>query len=306
MLCMVIIGLNPLAEKVKTIPATGDGDMARQFCYSLLFLIALFATQPVQYPKRLFTFPVSIFIAILYCWFTLTWSVVPSVGARRLTLTTIILFTIFRSVREIGYDRTLLLMRMVLVITLVLNYVAIVVTPAAVHHFAEIGDPNLIGNWRGVLPQKNFAGAICAFTILIFVFDAKRIPALFRLAVILATAYFLYRTSSKTSMGILVVAIAAGSLRLLYRPAYRAFMLPALALIAVGVTLYVNMNWDALVAPLNSQDALTGRVQIWPPLLNYANDHWLTGAGYGSFWNIGPYSPIYEYGRAAITAISTC
>ncbi|PSJ38282.1 hypothetical protein C7I55_17640 [Sphingomonas deserti] len=304
MLWMVTIGLNPLSEKVKTIPATGDGDFARQLCYSLIFIVAFIASRPLTQPRNLFALPLGITIALGWCWLSLSWSDVPGVGMRRLILTSIIMFSIFRSVQEIGHERSIAMIRLLLLITLVLNYVAIVVTPAAIHQIAEIGDPNLIGNWRGVLPQKNFAGAICAFTIILFSFDAQKLKPWLRVAVIVASLFFLYKTKSKTSEGILVLAMIAGWIYTRYNPSYRALIIPLLSVAGCAAVLYVETNWDALVEPLRRPDAFTGRTQIWPPLVNYANDHLLTGTGFGSFWNVGPTSPIYQYAEGWVTGIA--
>lgn len=302
---MVIIGLNPLSDLVKTIPATGEGDFARQLCYSLIFLVTLVASQPIPHFGKLLTLPMSVTLALGYCWLSLTWSIAPDVGMRRLVLTSIIIFTVFRSVEEVGYARAISVVRVVLLLTLILNYVSIQVTPAAIHQIPEDGDTSLVGDWRGILPQKNFAGAICAFTILAFTFDAGKLKPIFRYAVILATSYFLYRTVSKTSMGLTVVSIAIGAAYMRYNPAYRALLIPSLAIIGSAVILYVDRNWTSIVAPLNSPDALTGRVQIWPPLLAYANDHWMLGSGYGSFWNTGPSSPIYQYAKGWVSILAS-
>ena len=305
LLYMVIIGLNPLSEKVKTIPATGDGDFARQLSYSAIFLIVLVASRPLTQPRKLLALPLTVTLALGWCWLSVSWAIVPEVSMRRLILTTIIMFSIFRCVREIGQARTITLMRWVLMLTLVLNYLAILVTPAAIHQVAEIGDPNLVGNWRGVLPQKNFAGAICAFTVIVFVFDAQRIRMAVRLAVILAATFFLYKTQSKTSEGILALSLIVGWMFSAYNPGYRALLIPAVSVIGCAAVLYVESNWDALIAPLNSPAAFTGRTQIWPPLVRFAMDHWATGAGFGSFWNIGPYSPIYKYGHGWVSGIAS-
>jgi O-antigen ligase len=62
--------------------------------------------------------------------------------------------------------------------------------------------------------------------------------------------------------------------------------------------------WDETLGPFARRDGLTGRVQIWPSMVGYATDHPITGAGYGSFWNIGPSSPVYQYGRNWVAELS--
>ncbi|PJN92824.1 hypothetical protein CNY89_26205, partial [Amaricoccus sp. HAR-UPW-R2A-40] len=57
-------------------------------------------------------------------------------------------------------------------------------------------------------------------------------------------------------------------------------------------------SWDIISATLDRQDAFTGRTQIWSTILAYLRDHWPAGAGYGSFWNVGPDSPVFAYARS--------
>jgi len=57
----------------------------------------------------------------------------------------------------------------------------------------------------------------------------------------------------------------------------------------------VSAVMNDFIAMFSDPNALTGRTQIWLPLFKYAQEHWLLGAGYGSFWLIGPTSPIYYY-----------
>lgn len=305
MLIMVLIGLNPLGSKIKTIPFTGDGDTGRQVWYVSIFLLAVIVAQPFSNPRRLLVLPLSIGIALLWCWISLSWAIAPEIAARRLILTTIIIYSIFQACDEVGYEKTVAICRIVLVATIILSYAALKITPAAIHQFAEAGDPELIGNWRGILAHKNYAGAACAFTILFFFFDARRINVFVRVIVIAAAAFFLFKTHSKTSMGLLGATLVIGMLFTRYNPAYRILLLPGLAIIGVCVTLYAYLNWVELTAPFNSRDGLTGRVQIWPPMLSYAWDHLLTGSGFGSFWNIGPQSPIFTYAKGWISGLAT-
>jgi O-antigen ligase len=296
LLAMVVIGLNPLSERVKTIPATGDGDVSRQLVYLVLGALALVGSWGVTW-RQLAAIPGPILLALAWCGVTLLWSVVPGVGVRRLVLTVLIIWTVFRCVEAIGYDQAIRAMRAVLLVTLVLNYVAIAVTPAAIHHATELAETNLIGSWRGILAHKNWAGPICAFTVIAFLFDAGRWPIAARGAIVAATAFFLYKTQSKTSMGILAVSLAAGFAYLRYNPRFRALLIPSAIVVGSAAVIYLDANWAALTARLGDPQAFTGRSQIWELLLRYAADHPWGGAGYESFWNIGPDGPAFEYGR---------
>jgi O-antigen ligase len=39
-------------------------------------------------------------------------------------------------------------------------------------------------------------------------------------------------------------------------------------------------------------------------LFHYAQDHLWTGAGFGSFWNVGDESPVYKYGQGFSTLVA--
>ena len=60
---------------------------------------------------------------------------------------------------------------------------------------------------------------------------------------------------------------------------------------------------EQVSAYLSDPAALTGRVQIWPLMLDYASDHLWLGSGYGSFWSIDN-APIYEYTSGWLATIN--
>lgn len=276
----------------------GEGSPLRQALYLALFAaIHLHVGVPRQ-PRRLFSLPLGLTLLVAWCAASLAWAVDPDVAARRLGLTVVIMLCVFTTVRHLGHARTLAVMRLAMIVTLVANYLAVMAWPTVgIHQVPDAldFDPDLVGNWRGVLMQKNFTGAVCALTLIAFVFDAGRIRPWLRAAVLGLTLVFLVETHSKTSMGLLVVALGSGVLYRAYAPRLRGLVLPFLILALALVGAAVVLDWDALMEPLRDPRAFTGRAQIWPVVGAYVRDHWLTGAGFGSFWQIGPMSPVYEY-----------
>lgn len=308
---MSVIGFHPFALKEKTIPATGDGDVGRQLLYFSAFLVTV--AMSLRQPGRLLALPVTLLIALGWCWLSLTWSLAPDIAVRRVGLTTIIIITVFRCVDDLGVARTLALLRILLVLTLLLNFLSVAFSPTGIHRSSDLGaahgalDPGIVGSWRGVLPQKNFAGAVCAFTILLFLFDARQIHTVIRVAVVVLASFFLYRTNSKTSISLLGIAIVAGGFHAQMRGQWgrllRTVTLPAtVTLGSVGVALLL-FYLDRIIAPLRRPEAFTGRMMIWPTTLAFFRDHPWGGAGFGSFWNIGPESPAYSYGRGWVTGL---
>ncbi|QAY77485.1 O-antigen ligase [Sphingosinicella sp. BN140058] len=302
---LILVLLGPYIN-YKPAPFTGEGNPMRQLIFFSCALTLAWAARPLSKPDRLLAIPLIMMIALGWCWVSLAWSAVPDISVRRLLLTTIVMWTIFMIARQAGYRRSLAIMRLILVGILIANYVASVGFPQfGVHQAADLADPGIVGSWRGVMLQKNFAGATCALTILLFVFDSKPLRPWLCAIVIAATAYYLYRTNSKTSGGILIFSMLCGYIYARYNPAYRALLIPLLSVIGVGLFLASEFYWDALAAPFSSKDAFTGRVQIWPVLIEYAQDHWMLGSGYGAFWNIGGTTPIYNYASGWLTEITS-
>jgi O-antigen ligase len=226
----------------------------------------------------------------------MAWAIDPNVAVRRVTLTTLIIWTVFMTVQQLGFERTVGVVRLLLLLVLIANYCAVVTLPTfGIHQVAQVGDPELVGNWRGILMQKNFAGAFCAFTLIAYAFDTRGIRPILRWAIIAATIYFLYKTSSKTSIRLSMFALGTGYIYTVYNPRYLMHAIYGIVLLCILLIVFGLSYGEDLLAPLERQDALTGRGGIWSVLLAYSRDHWLLGAGYGSFWNIGPGGPIYRY-----------
>jgi len=300
LLVLMIIGPIITAEG----PMTGGGNLFRQFSYALVFFFTVWATGAFKQRTKLLAVPLSLILAIGWCWLSMTWAISPWISVRRLLLTTMIIWTIFLAVEDCGYDRTIKALMIFLAALLVVNFVAVAVWPGAIHQASDSLDKGLIGDWRGLLPQKNFTGALCAFTILIFIFGGQRFPLLLRLAVILATAFFLVRTQSKTSGGMLALGLLVGGVYWRFPPKFRIVLIPSFMIVGITAMMFWINTWDEVLGPFAKKDALTGRVQIWPHLFSYVSDHPLTGSGYGSFWNIGEDSPIYQYSKSWVSQIS--
>jgi O-antigen ligase len=291
---LMLVVLGPLLSFSPNHDNTGDGNAMRQISYLAVFI----ATAVVAHKRgtRLQGLPLTLVLALGWCWLSVTWAVDPVIAVRRLTLTTIVVLTVFFISRRLGYQATIRALRIALVAALLANYAAVFGWPeVGIHQLGPGEDPGLVGDWRGIAQHKNFAGPMCAFTVLLFALDAREIRRLLRWSVVVAAGYFLFQTGSKTSMGILGVSLAAGWPYRRYNPRYRVYLIPATLLLGIVVTGLLYNYAGALATAFARPDALTGRVQIWPVLLAYSQDHWLGGSGYGSFWNVGPASPVYKY-----------
>lgn len=296
---LLAIGLesDPLAR-------TGQGSLLRQALYLLVAGLMLFALKPLENYKRLMAIPGFLMIGLVWCWLSLIWAIEPDIAVRRLVLTTLIMWMVFVSMRQLRFDEVVVLLRIALLIVLVCNYVAMVVAPDyAIHRGNAFDELSLAGDWRGILQHKNLAGAVCAITMILFVFDRGRMPRLVQMAVVLAAAFFLYKTNSKTSFGLGLSALMLGMIFLRYNRQYRSALMILLCLGAIAAVVLEALYQNPLSGQFTDPRAFTGRVEIWNALARYALDHPFLGAGYGSFWDIGPASPIFQYANGEVAEV---
>lgn len=284
--------------------ASGEGNSTRQLLYVASMLLAVAGGRPWQRPVRLLVLPATMVVALAWCWASLGWSIDPGSSLRRLVLTTMLIWTIFLSVDGLGYARTVVLLRSVLLAVLIVNLLAVVLMPGiGIHQSQDVHDPGLIGAWRGVLGHKNFAGAAAAVTILLLVFAGSGMRRWTRWGALALAAIFLVGSLSKTSLGITLVAIGVGTMVKRYNPLFLPFALPAVLVIAGFGLLGIDMGLERFASQvLWDPNAFTGRTEIWLPLILYVRDHPLTGAGFGAVWNIGDArEPIFHYAKGWVT-----
>lgn len=285
-------------------PGAGEGSPARQGAYATVFLLTLYGIRPYAAPRRILAVPTLILVALAWCWLSLSWAVVPDIALRRLLLTTILIWSIFAIVNAAGVDRTLLIMRALMVTFLIVNVIVSIALPEIGQHTVnEVGDKNLVGDWRGIMMHKNSAGPIAALTILLFLFDARRIPLWLKTSVVGTSTFFLYMTQSKTSAGICVFAIAIGFIFQFYKKNYRPLIIIAIMLIGMSTAVVVYIYRNPLAGNFTDPRSFTGRPAIWQAVVEYWRLHPWTGSGYGSFWNVGPNGPIFQHATGWVTTI---
>lgn len=294
---LVMVLLAPLMS-LNEMTMSGAGNSARQIGYIFFLALTLWGTRPLERGLGIIAVPWPMLLAIAWCVLSLSWAVDPDIGSRRLLLTVLTIWTVFLLVKFGGYQSILDILRGALVVALVVNYAVVFLDPATgIHLMRDSAMPTaLIGNWRGLMAHKNYAGAASALLILLFLFDAKRIPKLLRIAVIVAAGYFLFRAQSKTSGGMLAIAILVGWMFQTLGRRLRSYLIPLVMIVTCFVWVMTNAYLDVLEINYLEPRAFTGRGQIWTVLVRYATANPIFGAGFGSFWNIGGNSPVYSYG----------
>ncbi|MGK2910287.1 MAG: O-antigen ligase family protein [Sphingobium sp.] len=288
------------------LPGTGEGSPVRQAGYLAVFALAIYGSRPLIDPKRLLVVPIAIVVALAWVWLSIAWALDPGIAVRRAFLTTTIIWSIFAIVRRVGVDQPLMIARILLVVLLVINTLVSILFPdIGVHSFNEPADKGLIGDWRGIMTHKNFAGPTVALLILMFAFDARKIPTVLRVIVIAGASYFLYRSGSKTSAGMVVSALIIGAMFLYYKGRGKNFIMVLTSLVGMAAVAAAYVYKDPLSGNFTDERSFTGRPSIWKALTSYWSDHPWTGSGFGSFWNIGPQGPIYRYASGWVTEVAT-
>ena len=283
---------------------TGAGNWQRQAGYVAITVLTMVALRPLHDWRRLLTVPLPIALALAWCLLSIAWSIAPGVGFRRLLLTAMVIWSVFAAVRWLGYERTVNLTRWVLLVSLVLSYIVVFAYPElGIHQADEVYDKKLIGDWRGIFMHKNTAGAICAFAVLMFAFDRGRMPRWLQIGAVALAVGFLVMTTSRTSLGVCAGAAVLGALFTFYHARYRLFLIGAIIVALLVGSIYINIYNAPFSSVLDDRTAFTGRTLIWDALIRYTIDNPL-GSGFGSFWNIGSASPIFQYARGWVITVT--
>ena len=138
---------------------------------------------------------------------------------------------------------------------------------------------------------------MCAISAIVFGFSALKSRRWIDIALCLAAIGFTVMTKSKTSLGLLVVAFAAG---LIYRAAWkrdvdRMIVSFGVLLIAFLAIAFLFVDADAIARLLEDPTEFTGRAAIWQAELAFVFDHPFLGSGFGTFADTGSLSPLHNY-----------
>jgi exopolysaccharide production protein ExoQ len=288
---------NP-ATDLQTSPyqMTGSGDASRQVLYLLIFLSVIAAA----FLRRGFAIaaivPPMLAVLLIWCLLSATWAAAPDVALRRAGLAIVVALSTMFCVDSLGVERSLKLWRYVLVGVLIVNWLSIALVHQAVHLPGE-QDPGLVGDWRGLYFHKNIAGAVSAVTAIVFFFSALKTRHWSDIAFCLLALGFVVMTHSKSSLGLLPLAVAAG---LTYRLAWRSRRDRSIAAVACALAFFLAaafmvVDADAISRMLEDPTEFTGRAAIWQAELAFARDHLFLGSGFGTFADTGSLSPLHNY-----------
>ena len=301
LLLLIIVGLQPFDTRTPAViaaknAASAAGDWVRQVAFLGTFALIAFAAFRKRGVMALTAMPVMMILLLTWCLASAVWGDEPDVIARRAVLAAIFVASMMMSVDTLGTERTLALWRGVMAAVILLDIASCLVIHNAVHQSDDV-EAALAGSWRGLHSHKNAAGSVAATAAAMFLYFWLETRRRSDLLLFVASVFFLVMTRSKSSLGLLPVAIMGGYLyRLVWRNQLdRAIAATAAALLFLVFAVAVTVEWDFLARILEDPQNFTGRAAIWQAELAYVHDHPLLGAGFGTFGNTGTRSPIYDY-----------
>lgn len=300
-LMMIFIGQQPFSprnqEQLVAMAAANDGaDIFKQvfFIGFALLLTSIEIMRRYQAQYRFTYWP----LVLMLGWFLVTcaWGVDPFVSFKRAMQQVIVIYITFLSLALLGAERVYQTLRAALIVSLLICWISLPLTPHAVHPPTE-SDKALIGAWRGFFFHKNIAGAVMALTFVVsahaFFTSRKWYHALFTVLAFV----FVIGTKSKTSLALCFGILAVSAI---YRVLSDSVAKRAVLLLLVGLGMLMFLGFYIAFEPaverlLADPTAFTGRVSIWKVAIDYLADHPYLGAGFGGFWQVGANSPAHDY-----------
>ena len=251
--------------------------------YAISFLLLILRWKKVI-PLAVKGWPISLFTGLII--FSNIWSHTPSATLNHSILFTgTTLFALYLASRY-SIKEQLQLLGWVFVVIVLISLLFIVALPkygimAGVH----------TGAWRGMYMHKNGFGPFMSIATIVFFLLAQSCrknlekPGLFWLFCGLSALMMLLSRSSSSIINIVIMGTALFSLPIL-RLNYE-LMIPVLAGISsISVILYTLAvsNSGFIFDLLGKDSTLTGRTELWAPVIDKIQENPLLGYGYGAFW----------------------
>ncbi len=298
---LVIVGLEPFDLRTPAAIAARDaasaaGDTVRQIAFICTFALVAYGAFRKRGVLAITAIPLMIGALLAWCFASALWADEPAVVLRRAVLASMFAFSMLLSVDTLGSARTFVLWRYLIAAIIIADITSVFFVHAAIHQPDDV-ESDLAGAWRGLHSHKNMAGSVATAASIMFLFCALETKRRSDILLCLASTFFLIMTRSKSSLGLLPVALFAG---FLYRAVWRSGLDRAIAATAATIIVLiagvaVAVEWDPIMRLLEDPTQFTGRSAIWQAEIAYIHDHPFLGAAFGTFGNTGLRSPIYPY-----------
>ncbi len=265
------------------------GDPANQIGFTALIL-GFAGWLYYHEPRRLLLVLRPVLIATLaWCALSVIASWEPLLAARRLAFELIVIAIsamILLLPKNLRHFTDLLAAATLIV--LLASYLGVLLLPQyAIHHATDFLEPEHAGDWRGVFPHKNNAGAAMVLFVFIGLYVTRMRSFALGATIVALAALFLAFTELKTAIGVLPIAlILSGIIGRSRRAAVGiglvVTMLLVFELCSVGTVIFAPMQ--NLMQAIMPDATFTGRTEIWQLAVQALVQRPLTGYGFSTFW----------------------
>ncbi len=275
------------------------GDPANQIGFSAMFL-AFAAWTYWHEPRRLMLLVRPVLVAtVAWCVLSVITSWEPALAARRLTFELIVIsisamiLLVPKNLRHFSD-----LLAAAVLIVLAACYLGVFLLPQyAIHHATDFLEPEHAGEWRGVFPHKNNAGAAMVLFVFVGFYVARMRSFALGTAIVALAGIFLAFTESKTAIGVLPIALILSGIIGRSRSAALGIAIVVTTLFvfelcSVGTVIFEPMQ--RLMQAIMPDATFTGRTEIWQLAVQAVAQRPFTGYGFSTFW--GTPEVVYGFG----------
>lgn len=266
------------------------------------FALALFAIARVRQP--VFHMRYMVWWVILYAWSvaSVLWAIEPGISLSRLALQLMVAGCLYLAFSGTNRPRDIITCVYWLVaVSVILNLLAVLTQ-----------QPTPLG-YRGIFQHKNNLGAFAVVATFFLLLKLRDGPwyRLTALAGLPACIFLLLVSQSKTSFGLILMALPAGAIVALFAwrlriPALVTFVAGcAVATVAsLGLSAAAGLSFAQQLEALTGDATLTGRTDLWRFAWPYVEAQPWVGYGFRSFWQIGENSPSLSLGFGFIATVA--
>jgi O-antigen ligase len=265
------------------------GDPANQIGFSSMFLA--FAAWTYRHePQRLLLLLRPVLVAtVAWCALSVVASWEPALAARRLAFELVVMsisamiLLVPKNLRHFSD-----LIAAAAAIVLAACYLGVLLLPRySIHHATDFLEPEHAGDWRGVFPHKNNAGAAMVLFVFTGFYVARMRSLALGAAIAVLSAVFLFFTESKTAIGVLPIALILSAIIGRSRSATLGIALVVAILLvfelcSIGTVIFAPMQ--KLMQAVMPDATFTGRTEIWQLAVQAVAHRPLTGYGFSAFW----------------------
>ncbi len=285
----LLISFEPFASNERFAVEPAGPNPVNQIGFSILCLIAIGGMATVALRKHVAAIADTGWVVIAACLLFSASNASDPAGALRSIAFTLFVVITCAGVLALPHSvsRLSTVLASAILLVLALSYFGILFLPELAIHGPGGAEAQHEGLWRGLFPHKNVAGPVVATFLFVGIYLMRAGNRWTGILIILLSALFVIQTGSRTTNGMIPLAI--GTVLLGRLTATRWIPpLAAIALVGVAALFTVGASLSAaifeMIADYISDPTYTGRTTLWAYGLEYIAQQPWAGYGFDNFW----------------------